>query len=426
MKTSITQNLRTAIFSALLVLAVAYPVIGLKLSTVGIKLEVQGASPAVLWTIFGCSIAMFFWQLFRNHLSAAWSNAPKLPSMPGKASEFLTLPSTQRWIVLGLIVVALAWPFFGSRGAVDIATLILIYVMLGLGLNIVVGLAGLLDLGYVAFYAVGAYSYALLSFYFGLSFWICLPIAGLMAAFFGFILGFPVLRLRGDYLAIVTLGFGEIIRILLNNMTWLTGGPNGIGSIPKPTLFGLSFDRKAAEGMQTFHEYFGVAYNSINKVIFLYLIALLLVLLTLFVINRLLRMPIGRAWEALREDEIACRSMGLNHVLVKLSAFTIGASTAGLAGVFFASYQGFVNPSSFTFFESALILAIVVLGGMGSTVGVVIAAFVLTVAPELLRSFSEYRVLLFGVLMVLMMIWRPRGLIRISRTGVVPRKGVAP
>ncbi|MDO9623284.1 MAG: DUF3382 domain-containing protein, partial [Pseudomonas sp.] len=159
------KNLKTAIFSALLVLAVAYPVIGLKLSTVGIKLEVQGASPAVLWTIAGCSIAMFFWQLFRGQLSAAWSHAPKLPSMPGKASAFLTLPSTQRWVVLGLIIVALAWPFFGSRGAVDIATLILIYVMLGLGLNIVVGLAGLLDLGYVAFYAVGAYSYALLSFY---------------------------------------------------------------------------------------------------------------------------------------------------------------------------------------------------------------------------------------------------------------------
>ena len=152
----------------------------------------------------------------------------------------------------------------------------------------------------------------------------------------------------------------------------------------------------------------------------------LVVLAVLYIKHRLTRMPVGRAWEALREDEIACRSMGLNHVLVKLSAFTLGASTAGLAGVFFASYQGFVNPSSFTFFESALILAIVVLGGMGSTVGVVIAAFVLTVAPELLRSFAEYRVLLFGVLMVLMMIWRPRGLIRISRTGVTPRKGVAP
>lgn len=159
------------------------------------------------------------------------------------------------------------------------------------------------------------------------------------------------------------------------------------------------------------------------KFLFIYTVLFLVVLAVLFIKHRLTRMPIGRAWEALREDEIACRSMGLNHVLVKLSAFTIGASTAGLAGVFFASYQGFVNPTSFTFFESALILAIVVLGGMGSTVGVVIAAFVLTVAPELLRSFSEYRVLLFGILMVLMMIWRPRGLIRISRTGVKPRKG---
>src|SRR3990167_8124085 len=203
MSTSIKKNFKTAIFSALLVLAVAYPVMGLKLSTIGIKLQVEGASPAVLWTILGSSIAMFFWQLFRSQLSAAWSHAPKLPSVPSRASDFLTQPSTQRWVILGLIMVALAWPFFGSRGAVDIATLILIYVMLGLGLNIVVGLAGLLDLGYVAFYAVGAYSYALLSFYFGLSFWICLPIAGLMAAFFGFILGFPVLRLRGDYLAIV-------------------------------------------------------------------------------------------------------------------------------------------------------------------------------------------------------------------------------
>nr|WP_315852845.1 high-affinity branched-chain amino acid ABC transporter permease LivM [Pseudomonas tumuqii] len=409
------NNFKTAIFSALLVLAVAYPVMGLKLSTVGIKLEVQGASPAALWTILGCSIAMFFWQLFRTQLSAAWGHAPKLPSMPSQASNFLTLPSTQRWVIIGLIIVALAWPFFGSRGAVDIATLILIYVMLGLGLNIVVGLAGLLDLGYVAFYAVGAYSYALLAHYFGLSFWICLPIAGLMSAFFGFILGFPVLRLRGDYLAIVTLGFGEIIRILLNNMTWLTGGPNGIGSIPKPTLFGLSFDRKAAEGMQTFHEYFGVAYASINKVIFLYLIALVLVLLTLFVINRLLRMPLGRAWEALREDEIVCRALGMNPTIIKLSAFTLGACFAGFAGSFFAARQGLVSPQSFTFIESAIILAIVVLGGMGSQLGIILAAIVMILLPELAREFNEYRMLMFGALMVLMMIWRPQGLLPMQR-----------
>ena len=410
-----TKNLKTAFFSALLVLAVAYPVLGLKLTTVGIKLEVHGASPAVLWTIAAAAVAMFFWQLFRDRLGSALAGAPSLPKMPAGASNFLTLPSTQRWIILGLIVVALAWPFFGSRGAVDIATLILIYVMLGLGLNIVVGLAGLLDLGYVGFYAVGAYSYALLSHYYGLSFWMCLPIAGLMAAFFGFILGFPVLRLRGDYLAIVTLGFGEIIRTLLRNMTELTGGPNGISNIEKPTLFGLSFERRAAEGMQTFHEYFGVAYNGINKVIFLYLIALLLVLLTLFVINRLLRMPIGRAWEALREDEIACRALGMNPTVIKLSAFTLGAAFAGFAGSFFAARQGLVTPESFTFIESAIILAIVVLGGMGSQLGIILAAVVMILLPELMREFSEYRMLMFGALMVLMMIWRPQGLLPMQR-----------
>ena len=420
-----TRNLKSAFFSALLVWAVAYPVLGLKLTIVGINIEVHNTSTFTLSVIALCSLLMFVRVLFNQQLSAAWKASPNLPKVPAKATNFLTLPSTQRWIILGLVVVALVWPFYGSRGAVDIATLILIYVMLGLGLNIVVGLAGLLDLGYVGFYAVGAYTYALLAHYFGLSFWICLPLAGLMAATFGFLLGFPVLRLRGDYLAIVTLGFGEIIRLILNNWLSFTGGPNGM-PVPSPTFFGLEFGRRAKDGGVPFHEFFGLEYNPNIKFLFIYIVLFLVVLLVLYIKHRLTRMPIGRAWEALREDEIACRSMGLNHVLVKLSAFTIGASTAGLAGVFFASYQGFVNPSSFTFFESALILAIVVLGGMGSTVGVVIAAFVLTVAPELLRSFAEYRVLLFGVLMVLMMIWRPRGLIRISRVGVAPRKGVAP
>ena len=296
------------------------------------------------------------------------------------------------------------------------------YPVLGLGLNIVVGLAGLLDLGYVGFYAVGAYSYALLSHYYGLGFWVCLPIAGLMAAFFGFILGFPVLRLRGDYLAIVTLGFGEIIRILLRNMTELTGGPNGISNIDKPTLFGLTFERRAPEGMQTFHEFFGIAYNSNYKVVFLYLVALLLVLLVLFVINRLLRMPLGRAWEALREDEIACRALGLNPTLIKLSAFTLGACFAGFAGSFFAARQGLVTPESFTFIESAIILAIVVLGGMGSQLGVILAAVVMILLPELMREFSEYRMLMFGALMVLMMIWRPQGLLPMQRPHLELRK----
>ena len=410
-----TRNLKQALFSALLVWAVAYPVLGLKLTIVGINLEVHGTSNATLITIAVCSVLMFLRVLFDQQISSAWRSSPNMPLVPAKASNFLTLPSTQRWFIIALIAGALVWPFFGSRGAVDIATLVLIYVMLGLGLNIVVGLAGLLDLGYVGFYAVGAYSYALLSHYYGLSFWICLPIAGLMAATFGFLLGFPVLRLRGDYLAIVTLGFGEIIRLFLRNLTDITGGPNGISNIPKPTFFGLSFDRTAAEGLQTFHEYFGLEYSSINKVIFLYLVALLLALAALFVINRLLRMPIGRAWEALREDEIACRALGLNPTVIKLSAFTLGAAFAGFAGSFFAARQGLVTPESFTFIESAIILAIVVLGGMGSQLGVILAAIVMILLPEMMREFSEYRMLMFGALMVLMMIWRPQGLLPMQR-----------
>ncbi|WP_061242913.1 high-affinity branched-chain amino acid ABC transporter permease LivM [Ectopseudomonas composti] len=416
MSTSSVKNLKSAIFSALLVLIVAYPVLGLKLTTVGIGLQVHGATAFELWCIGGAATLIFLWQLLRDRITPVWAKRPQLPSGSGQIGNFLTLPSTQRWIILAMVMVALVWPFFASRGAVDIATLILIYVMLGLGLNIVVGLAGLLDLGYVGFYAVGAYSYAILSHYFGLSFWMCLPIAGMMAALFGFLLGFPVLRLRGDYLAIVTLGFGEIIRILLRNLTDLTGGPNGlsIANENKPTLFGLSFERRVPADMPTFHGYFEIAYNSQYKVIFLYLIALLLVLLTLFLVNRLLRMPIGRAWEALREDEIACRALGLNPTVIKLSAFTIGASLAGFAGSFFAARQGLVTPESFTFIESAMILAIVVLGGMGSQLGVILAAIVMVMLQEM-RELSEYRMLIFGLVMIFMMIWRPQGLLPMQR-----------
>ncbi|ERH53628.1 high-affinity branched-chain amino acid ABC transporter permease LivM [Pseudomonas sp. MDMC216] len=411
-----SRNIKSAIFSALLVLIISYPVLGLKLSTVGISLRVEGATAFELWCIGGAATLIFLWQLLRDRLTPTWAKLPKLPSGSGQIGNFLTLPSTQRWIILAMVMVALVWPFFASRGSVDIATLILIYVMLGLGLNIVVGLAGLLDLGYVGFYAVGAYSYAILSHYFGLSFWMCLPIAGMMAALFGFLLGFPVLRLRGDYLAIVTLGFGEIIRILLRNLTELTGGPNGlsIANENKPTLFGLSFERRVPADMPTFHGYFEIAYNSQYKVIFLYLIALLLVLLTLFLVNRLLRMPIGRAWEALREDEIACRALGLNPTVIKLSAFTIGASLAGFAGSFFAARQGLVTPESFTFIESAMILAIVVLGGMGSQLGVILAAIVMVMLQEM-RELSEYRMLIFGLVMIFMMIWRPQGLLPMQR-----------
>ena len=220
----------------------------------------------------------------------------------------------------------------------------------------------------------------------------------------------------------MTLGFGEIIRLFLRNLTDITGGPNGISNIPKPTFFGLSFDRTAAEGMHTFHEYFGIAYNPGSKVVFLYLVAQLLALAALFVINRLLRMPIGRAWEALREDEIACRALGLNPTIIKLSAFTLGAAFAGFAGSFFAARQGLVTPESFTFIESAIILAIVVLGGMGSQLGVILAAIVMILLPEMMREFSEYRMLMFGAMMVLMMIWRPQGLLPMQRPHMELRK----
>jgi len=320
-----------------------------------------------------------------------------------------------RGVVLALLIVAaFLVPVFGSRGAVNIATLALIYVMLGLSLNIVVGYAGLLDLGHVAFYAVGAYCYAILAQH-GVGFWTTLPLAALLTGALGLLLGFPVLRLRGDYLAIVTLGFGEIIRILLNNLDSLTNGPKGINNIPKPGLFNIVFTRKGGAGETPFHELVGIPFSTEQRGIFLYLIILGLCLLTLWVINRLLRMPIGRAWEALREDEIACRSLGVNTTGIKLSAFAIGAAFAGLAGAFYAAFQGSVTPDSFTFWESAIMLAIVVLGGMGSQTGVILAALALTIIPEIAREFSQYRMIIFGAVMVLMMIWRPQGLIPAQR-----------
>jgi branched-chain amino acid transport system permease protein len=298
---------------------------------------------------------------------------------------------------------------------------ILIYVMLAWGLNIVVGLAGLLDLGYVAFYAVGAYSYALLSDTFGLSFWILLPLAGILSAFWGVILGFPVLRLRGDYLAIVTLAFGEIIRLVLINWTAVTKGTFGISGIAKATLFGLYEFNASKDG---FASAFGLAQSSAWYKIFLYYLILALCLLTAYVTIRLRRLPIGRAWEALREDEIACRSLGINTTTTKLTAFAIGAMIGGFAGSFFAVRQGFVSPESFVFLESAVILAIVVLGGMGSLTGIAIAAVAMVGGTELLRQLDFlktifgndftpelYRMLIFGIAMVVVMLYKPRGFV---------------
>ena len=411
----IQHNLIPALLAAVIAALVIIPIFGLELKRAGMTMGLESHWSFVLWG----SLAVFIVQLLKPALQARTAglglSLPKLPSLPAQWVKPL---------MFAALLMAVTWPFFAGRNAIDIATLALIYVMLGLGLNVVVGFAGLLDLGFVGFYAVGAYTYALLFHWADWSFWQALPLAGAMAALFGFLLGFPVLRLRGDYLAIVTLGFGEIIRLLLVNLTDWTGGPDGISGIPKPTVMGLEMTRNASvEGAQTFHQFFDLAFNSVHMVIFLYLMALLLALVTLFISNRLIRMPIGRAWEALREDEIACRSLGLSPMKIKLSAFTLGAMFAGFGGAFFAARQGIVNPESFTFIESALILAIVVLGGMGSQLGVIVAAVLLTALPEIAREFSEYRMLIFGLVMILMMVWRPQGLFPVTRNHVkVPAK----
>ena len=403
-----STHLRRALVATVLAAIVVLPIFTLHLERAGARTTIVPEWSTLAW---GC-LAVFLVQLLRPLLFARLPRVslPRLPSFE---------PGQHRILLFVVLMMAVSWPFFAGRNAVDIATLALIYVMLGLGLNVVVGFAGLLDLGFVGFYATGAYTFALLHHWAGWSFWEALPLTGAMSALFGFILGFPVLRLRGDYLAIVTLGFGEIIRLLLVNLVDWTGGPDGISGLPKPSVLGLEMARSpSVEGGTTFHQFFGLTFNSMHMVIFLYLMALLLACITLFVSNRLIRMPIGRSWEALREDEIACRSLGLNPMKIKLSAFTLGAMFAGFGGAFFAARQGIVNPESFTFIESALILAIVVLGGMGSQLGVIIAAIVLTALPELAREFSEYRMLVFGLVMVVMMVWRPQGLLPMKRRHV--------
>jgi branched-chain amino acid transport system permease protein len=400
------ETVREAALAAFVAGVLALPLIGLRVVHGPEDLEVR-----TRWEWLALAVVVVFaGRIALIVLARTW---PALKAAGAQATTIGGLVRRhQRRLGIAALALAVAMPFmpFADRYVVDVATLVLIYVMLGWGLNIVVGLAGLLDLGYVALYAVGAYSFALLGTTFDLAFWVCLPLAGMFAASFGILLGYPVLRLRGDYLAIVTLGFGEIIRVVLTNWVEFSGGPNGIPGIPRPTLFGLEFTRRAESG-RTFHEFFGLDYSGEHRIIFLYFIILAMALLTNAFVLRIRRLPLGRAWEALREDEIACRSLGINPVNVKLSAFALGATFGGFAGSFFATRSGFISPESFQFIESAIILSIVVLGGMGSQIGVVLAAAAIIVVPELLREFSEFRMLVFGTAMVLIMIWRPRGLL---------------
>ena len=402
---NLNSILKDSFIIGLITLVLAVPIVGLPTINATEGLQIEPRWSVVVLMVLG----VFFGRLLLNlwwHREPTLSSSTIIQNIPLLQS----LQQLLKFILPIGLIFALILPTmpFASRYVMDVAILVITYIMLGWGLNIVVGLAGLLDLGYVAFYAIGAYSYALLANYFDWSFWICLPMAGVFAGISGILLGFPVLRLRGDYLAIVTLGFGEIIRVILLNWYEFTGGPDGISGIPRPSFFGLEFKR-SSEG--TFSGFFGLDYSSMHRIIFLYYLILALALLTNFVTLRLRKLPVGRAWEALREDEIACRSLGINPTNTKLTAFAIGATFGGLAGSFFATRQGFISPESFTFIESAVILAIVVLGGMGSQIGVVLASVVLIGGTELFRELEEYRMLAFGALMVGIMIWKPKGLL---------------
>lgn len=416
--------LKKAIISALVALVLFSLMIG-------IRTEAGPSGQLIYWTRFGdlaAMVAAVFVGSIALELLRGWIGPVGLREPSPQIRR--TLSVLGRLLAPALLIFALLVPviFYNQRYLLDLGILVLTYVMLGWGLNIVVGLAGLLDLGYVAFYAVGAYSYALLA-QSGLpfpyltdaypfvaidflqlgpwAFWVLLPISGILAAFWGVLLGFPVLRLRGDYLAIVTLACGEIIRLVILNWQDLTGGPNGISGIPRPTLFGIPL----VPGEHGLAAMLGVPFSPTHRLVFLFYLILALALLTNWVTIRLRALPIGRAWEAMREDEVACRALGINITTTKLSAFAIGAMFGGFAGAFFATRQGFISPESFTFQESALVLAIVVLGGMGSQLGVALAALAMIGGFELFRGLDQFRMLVFGAVMVLLMIWRPRGLI---------------
>jgi branched-chain amino acid transport system permease protein len=406
---NLTASLKDSAALAFVAFLLFGPFLGLQLGDSNAGNLTLSARPELLAiAVVLTFVARFLMLLWHDHR----------PSGRGLSKISTEIQKSGKFVAPALLLFAVLLPVMPwvANSYIDLGVLVMTYVMLGWGLNIVVGLAGLLDLGYVAFYAVGAYSYGLLSLNFGLSFWECLPLCGILAASWGIFLGFPVLRLRGDYLAIVTLAFGEIIRLVITNWVALTGGPNGIDNIPHPSLFGLTFSMAGGPG--TFAGFFGIEPTPGQRIKYLYYIILFLALLTNWVTLRLRRQPLGRAWEALREDEIACRSLGINLRNTKLTAFAIGAMFGGFAGCFFATREAFISPDSFTFIESATVLAIVVLGGAGSQLGIVLAAVVMIGVPEMLQSLQIYRMLIFGIALVVIMIVRPRGFISTRRPTV--------
>ena len=391
---------KTYVIGMIWVLGLLWPLLGIHPDG---TLSFEKTLTVWLYILVGSFVCLILWLMNKSG-NLKIVKAPVTTAWGGGAKAARAVP-TWVWLLTAFIL-AVIFPQVTGRYHQDVAINVLIYVCLGLGLNVVVGLAGMLDLGYIAFYGVGAYTYALFNIHFGVPFWICLPISGGFALLAASFVGYPTLRMRGDYLAIVTLGFGEIIRIILNNWMSLTNGPNGLMGINRPGIFFPSF----ADGFSWEHLW-------MKKLWLLYYVALGLAILTIIGVHRLNFSRVGRAWESIREDETAAELMGVNTFIYKLLAYAMGGVFAGLAGAFFASRMKFVSPESFTFLESAMVLCMVVLGGMGSIPGIILGAAALIILPEVFREFELYRMLAFGSVMVVMMLFRPEGLIPAKRMG---------
>ena len=400
---NLLRELKKSFVASLWFVFLTFPIMVIKVNTVDNIVNWRWNN--LVYVFVGSMILSYVWRtlLSKKERGEKLINFSAILPKKIQSIELKTLFAQKKYsrpAIAVIFALAILFPFVAGMYQTGIMTTALMYVILGLGLNIVIGLGGLLQLGFAAFYAVGAYTYGILNHRFDLNFWIALPLGAILATIFGVLLGFPVLRLKGDYLAIVTLGFAEICRIVLENWNAFSSGPSGISQIKRPPLFGISL-------------------NIPQSVIYLYFITFILVLLSIFFVRRLENSRLGRAWEAMREDAIASEAMGVNLTVAKLSAFALGAFWAGLVGVLFAAKTTFINPASFTMNESILVLCIIVLGGMGSIPGVIVGALIIVLLPEYLRTFSQFRMLIYGALLVLMMVFRPEGIIRKVRKNYI-------
>ena len=366
-----------------------------------------GGSQAALFAAFMVGLALEDTILVTGFLllivagAVGWGRLPRLNRWAGER-----IAKDKRFAQLVLVALLAGFPFFflDNPYLIHLGALAAIFAIMALGLNITLGFCGLLDVGFAVYFAAGAYMSSQLAVIFDVSFWIGLPLGGLTAAFFGFLVAWPALRVSDHYLALVTLGYGLIMNLLHRNFTFLTHGTDGVINIPPPSILGWDFVTPITIGEL-----------ELPFQMNFYFLALIIVALTIFVSIRLRDSNLGRQWEAIREDEVAARCFGVNVTRLKIIAFSTGAFFGGIGGAVFAHMIGFVHPDNFVLLTSIMILAMVIIGGMGNIAGVVVGAVALTLIPERLREFEDLRMLLFGGALVLIMIYRPQGLFPNSR-----------